>query len=66
MLKGALILNIFKPGKWFSCPATYIACGKNKRLISIFLDEAQKRKSAKAAHMDVKLFEIDTYFYEEL
>ena len=35
-------------------------------LIQIFLDEAQKIKSAKAAHMDVKLSEIDTYFYEEL
>ena len=47
-------------------PATYSVCGKNKRLIQIFLHEAQKRKSAKAAHMDVKLSEIDTYFYEEL
>ena len=47
-------------------PATYIVCGKNKRLIQIFLDETQKRKSAKAAHMDAKLSEIDTYFYEEL
>ena len=47
-------------------PATYIVCGKNKRLIQIFLDEAQKRKSAKAGHIDVKLSEIDIYFYEEL
>ena len=47
-------------------PATYSVCGKNKRLIQIFLDEAQKRKSAKAAHMDVTLTEINTYFYEEL
>ena len=47
-------------------PATHIVCGKNKRLIQIFLDEAEKRKNAKAAHMDVKLSEIDTYFYEEL
>ena len=47
-------------------PATYIVCGKKKRFIQIFLDEAQKRKSAKVAHMDVKLSEIDTYFYEEL
>ena len=38
---------------------TYIVCGKNKRLIQIFLDEAQKRKSAKAAHMDVKLTLMD-------
>ena len=28
-------------------PATYIVCGKNKRLIQILLDEAQKRKRAK-------------------
>ena len=26
----------------------------------------KKRKSTKAAYMDVKLSEIDTYFYEEL
>ena len=30
------------------------------------LPDAQKGKSAKAADMDVKLSEIDTYFYEEL
>ena len=47
-------------------PAIYIVYGKNKRLTQIFLDEAQKRKSSKSAHMDVKLSEIDTYFYEEL
>ena len=47
-------------------PATHIVCGKNKRRIQIFLDDAQKRKSANAAHMDVTLSEIDTYFYEEL
>ena len=42
-------------------PATYFVCGRNRKLVKIFFDEAKKQHRGMAAHMNRKRSDVKTY-----
>lgn len=47
-------------------PARYYVCGRKRKFVEIFLEEMKKLQDGKAAHMGIKVSEINACFRNEL